>query len=158
MYATSGDGTTGLISLELRISWSMVGSPDRILVSTWIAGEGGSSAVDALSQAVSVTRVGDQNNSEWTDVDTLDQYSSLTTPLGVSEVSIRNFDILPSVGGFVIKGEGVFDYMIYTVNGREVARGSVKVSGKKKISLDLPPGLHIFREKKGGHLRFIVIC
>ena len=115
MYATSGDGTTGLISLELRISWSMVGSPDRILVSTWIAGEGGSSAVDALPQAVSVTRVGDQNNSEWTDVDTLDQYSSLTTPLGVSEVSIRNFDILPSVGGFVIKGEGVFDYMIYTV-------------------------------------------
>ncbi|RKY98851.1 MAG: hypothetical protein DRQ03_01095 [Candidatus Hydrothermota bacterium] len=158
-YATSGDGNTGLISLEFRISWSMLGSPERILVSTWIAGGDNSSAVDALPQAVSVTRVGDSDPTvtEWTDVDTLDQYVSITTPLGISEVSIRNFDILPAVGGFVIKGEGVFDYVIYTVDGREITRGSVRVSGEKKISLGLTPGLYIFKEKRGGHLRFIVI-
>jgi len=156
-YAYNGNSTSGLQSLELRLSWSILGDPTTVLISSWIAGADNSSAVDALPQAVSVTRVGDLNSTEWTDVDTLDQYSSLATPLGINEIPIRNFDILPSVGGFVIKGEGVFDYMIYTVDGREVSRGSVKVSGEKKISLGLPAGLYIFREKRGGYLRFLVI-
>ena len=153
----SYDSTAGLQALEFRIAWSGLGNPTKVLVSTWIAGGGGSSAVDALPQAVSVTRVGGAGSDEWTDVDTLDQYVCITTPLGISEVSIRNFDILPGVGGFVIKGEGVFDYVIYTVDGREITRGSVRVSGEKKISLGLTPGLYIFKEKRGGHLRFIVI-
>nr|WP_206204540.1 CARDB domain-containing protein [Thermococcus sp. 21S7] len=67
-FAYTGDTTTGLQTIEIKIPWSALGGkPDRIAVMAWITGSGGS-AVDSLpaDQAIDYANIGN----EWGDTDT----------------------------------------------------------------------------------------
>ncbi|WP_088886145.1 CARDB domain-containing protein [Thermococcus thioreducens] len=67
-FAYTGDTSTGLQTVEIKIPWSALGGkPERIAVMAWVTG-GGGSAVDSLpvDPAIDYTNIG----AEWGDTDT----------------------------------------------------------------------------------------
>ncbi len=67
-FAYTGDTSTGLQTVEIRIPWSALGGkPEKIAVMAWVTGSGGS-AVDSLpvDPAIDYSNIGN----EWGDTDT----------------------------------------------------------------------------------------
>ncbi|WP_297498027.1 CARDB domain-containing protein, partial [Thermococcus sp.] len=67
-FAYTGNSSTGLKTLEIKIPWSALGGrPEKIGIISWVTGGGGSSAVDSLpvDPAINYSDI----NSEWTDTD-----------------------------------------------------------------------------------------
>jgi len=77
-YASTGDATSGLQALEVRIPWTdLAGYDPTIHASAWIVGGGGSSAVDIIP---SDPQVADGGGAEWTDSDTISTFASIWWP------------------------------------------------------------------------------
>ncbi|ASJ09837.1 hypothetical protein A3L12_00220 [Thermococcus sp. P6] len=67
-FAYTGDNSTGLQTVEIKIPWSALGGkPEKVAVMAWVAGGDGSSAVDSLpvDPAIDYNNIG----GEWTDQD-----------------------------------------------------------------------------------------
>ncbi|NJE43018.1 CARDB domain-containing protein [Thermococcus sp. GR6] len=67
-FAYTGDTSTGLQTLEIKVPWTALGGrPDKVAIIAWVTGSGGS-AVDSLpvDPAIDYTNIGN----EWGDADT----------------------------------------------------------------------------------------
>ena len=97
-YVYSG-GANGLGTLEIKIPLSKLGILDstgkvinnKILLSTWIAGGSGSSAVDIIPHDDQISN----SQSEWTDVDTIYSYVSVN----LDKPSIQDVNVSYFSGG-----------------------------------------------------------
>lgn len=151
-YAYSGDATSGLQVLEFKVNWTDLGFapgsyPLAFYTSTWLAGGGGSSAVDAIPPVASVA---DGGGSEWTDTDDVLEGVGVT---GVSESEIEHssLNVVPQVNKLVLSTSSPvsIDIQIYAANG--------SLAGEKKLGLvsgtstvhfvNLNPGVYFVKVK-----------
>lgn len=126
-FAYTGS-TNGLQALEMRIAWSdLVGVnvPPQICINTWVAGDGGSSAVDAIPYT---TTINDGGGWEWIDQDDVIDGIWVSVPTYVEEkanfekeIQLRylgsNRVLLWTTGKTIIQ---VFDLQGRTVERREI--------------------------------------
>jgi len=106
-FATSGNVVNGLQYLEFRISWADLGGvPPRLNLYAWVAGDGGSSAVDTIPYDGNVP-IGDS----WLD------YDNLGASLQVS-VDVNPTDGIPDTGYSPYPGPQVLSVTLSSFDSR----------------------------------------
>jgi hypothetical protein len=163
-FAWTGDNSTGLQALEIRIPWTDLGGFDPTFhTSAWVTGGGGSSAVDIIPPDF---QVADGGGAEWTDSDTISTFGG---PTSVEEKGEAVSSILRTryEGGNVVfsiqlDNPTMVNLEIYDVTGRIVSTPiSGILSGTKTVMVNLPSsGIYIYRLTTGERVekgKFIVM-
>ena len=137
-FAYLGNSSTGLKTLEIAIPWSALGGKHtKFAVMAWIAGGGGSSAVDSIpvDPAIDYNNIG----SEWSDTDVFtDMFTAEWFLMPDLTVKLSG----PSVVGLNRKAE----YTVTVSNDGSIAADNVSVdvyvngTGVANWSIDLGPG------------------
>ncbi|WP_052315896.1 DOMON domain-containing protein [Thermococcus sp. PK] len=74
-FSYTGDTSTGLQILEIKIPWTALGGkPSKLALIAWVAGEGGSSAVSSIPwssamESLDTPFADESNRNEWVDTD-----------------------------------------------------------------------------------------
>lgn len=162
-FAWTGGGD-GLQTLEIAVSWATLSLPTKIQgeevnLSTWIAGDGGSSAVDVIPYNESVS---DGGGDEWTDSDTITAYFTATL---ISETDGREFISPVKVRGDILEitsespGKAIVN--IYDITGRHVGTPfNGIIEGTKRIKVELSSGVYFYSVTLSGKKytgKFVVV-
>ncbi|AFK22338.1 hypothetical protein Py04_0737 [Pyrococcus sp. ST04] len=118
-FAYTGDTTTGLQTLEIKIPWSALGGfKERFAIIAWVTGGDGSSAVDTApyDPAIDYSNIG----SEWTDEDV---FSMLATTFEFPDLTVTISG--PTVVG--VNREAEYSVHVRNLGDLPISETTVKV-------------------------------
>jgi len=137
--AYTGNSSTGLQTLEIALPSPVSPPPDSLRFVLFIAGGGGSSAVDILPQNSSV--VFPATNDEWIDEDTV----SVAYVLRFTGIKENEKDFIHYENGIlIVQNKGDFDISIYNILGEKIFEKR-NLYGRKEIPLSLKNGVYFVR-------------